>query len=148
MNVEAVIQQARGLCAQWTKDAQTPEPNRLDLSLAEADLVPAVSALRTARWGYLSAITGLDRGGGELEALYHFCSGAAVLTLRVRIQRAEPSIPTLCGVLPAASFFERELSEMFGVTIVGAQNPEHLFLPDDWSAGEFPLRKDFRTASG
>ena len=39
--------------------------------------------------------------------------------------------------------FERELSEMFGVTVVGIPNPERLYLPDDWPEGVYPLRKDF-----
>jgi Ni,Fe-hydrogenase III component G len=31
---------------------------------------------------------------------------------------------------------------MFGVTVVGLRNVEHLYLPDDWPAGVYPLRKD------
>ena len=42
-----------------------------------------------------------------------------------------------------ATFFERELSEMFGITVVGTPNPDRLFLPDDWPTDAPPLRKDF-----
>jgi Ni,Fe-hydrogenase III component G len=110
-----------------------------------ADLLPATRALLEARWGYLSAITGLDAGASanELEVLYHWCSGPVVLTFRLRTARDLASVPTLCEILPAASFFERELSEMFGVTVVGAPNPARLFLPDDWPSGVYPLRKDY-----
>ena len=33
--------------------------------------------------------------------------------------------------------------EMFGVTVVDTPNPDRLFLPDEWPAGVYPLRKDF-----
>ncbi len=146
MNTEIALQQARELLVAWAKETKTPEPNRLDVSIAISDLLFAVHALTGAHWGYLSAITGLDPGAvtGELEVLYHFCQGAAVLTLRLRIPRAEGQVPSVCGIIPAASFFERELSEMFGVTITGAAYPEHLFLPEDWPPGIYPLRKDFQ----
>ncbi len=79
--------------------------------------------------------------------LYHFCEGAAIATLRVRLPRAEPKLVSISGLIPAAAFFERELSEMFGISIPDASYPEHLFLPEDWPSGVFPLRKDFQMAT-
>jgi Ni,Fe-hydrogenase III component G len=61
----------------------------------------------------------------------------------LRIPRENGSTPSLCEVIPSAEAFERELSEMFGVTVVGLRNPEHLYLPDDWAEDQYPLRKDF-----
>jgi Ni,Fe-hydrogenase III component G len=130
----------------WTTETARPEQNRLDVTLTKPDdLVPIVVGLRVKRLGYLSAITGLDLGPevGELELLYHFCVAAAVITLRLRIPRENGSTPSLCEVIPSAEAFERELSEMFGVTVVGLRNPEHLYLPDDWAEDQYPLRKDF-----
>jgi Ni,Fe-hydrogenase III component G len=90
-----------------------------------ADLGAAVAALHGARWGYLTAITGLDDGpdAGGLQALYHFVGGAAVLTLRVSLPYDNPTVASVCGVLASASFFERELAEMFGVTVVDTPTP-------------------------
>jgi Ni,Fe-hydrogenase III component G len=79
-----------------------------------------------------------------MEVLYQFCEGAAVLTLRVMIDRESAVIPTVCCLIPSASFFERELGEMFGITIEGTPNTERLFLPDEWPVGVYPLRKDFQ----
>jgi Ni,Fe-hydrogenase III component G len=144
-NTEIALQQAETLLAPWAKDTRTPEPNRLDLALAPADLTAAVAALQAARWGYLAAITGMDLGAeaGAIEVLYHFCTGATVLTLRVRVPQDAPSVPSICGSIPSAGFFERELSEMLGVDVVDTPNPERLFLPDDWPGGVYPMRKDF-----
>lgn len=130
----------------WTFEASEPEPNRLDVKLPSADeLVNIVTAMRVKRLGYLSAITGLDPGGDaeHMEVLYHFCTAAAVITLRVSIACREPVVPTLSQIIPGAEVFERELAEMFGVTVSGLPTTEHLYLPDDWPELAYPLRKDF-----
>ncbi len=141
---EAALEVAGALLSPWSAESTNPAPERLDVSIAAEHLVEAVQALATARWGYLAAITGLDPGPatGELEVLYHFCSGPAVLTLRVRIPRSGATVPTVCGVIPSATLFERELIEMFGVTVEGTPDPSRLFLPEEWPDGIFPLRKD------
>lgn len=145
MNTELALQNASALFPSWAENASTPEPNRLDLRLAPGDLIPAVQTILQNHWGYLSAISGFDQGveAGVIEALYHFCSGAAVLTLRVQMDRLEPKVPTLTRLIPSARLYELELREMFGVLIEGLENPAYLFLPDEWPAGVFPLRKDF-----
>jgi formate hydrogenlyase subunit 5 len=66
-----------------------------------------------------------------------------VVTLRLRLPHEAAVVPSLTGLIPSAESFERELSEMFGVTVTGLPNPEHLYLPDNWPAGVYPLRKDF-----
>jgi len=123
---------------------QTPEDNRLDTQVLPANLLPVVKLLNDHSWGYLVAITGLDSGTetGEMEALYHFCQGATVLTLRLTIPRDNVAIPSICAVIPYASVFERELAEMFGIEVSGTPDPSRLFLPDDWPEDVYPLCKD------
>jgi ech hydrogenase subunit E len=145
MNTLTALETAEKILAPWTKEAVRPEPNRVDITVASSDLYVCTAALKQEPWGYLSAITGLDLGveAGELEALYHFCEGAAVTTLRARLPRHGGSVPTLYPLFPVASFFERELSEMFGVEVTGTPDPSRLFISDDWPANVFPLLKDF-----
>lgn len=142
--VEDRLQTAQELLAAWAGETQTPEPDRLDMVMQADNLVAAVAALDSARWGYLSAITGLDLGAdaGQIEVLYHFCEGAAVLTLRVPTPRAAASVPSVCSVIPSASVFERELVEMMGIQVVGTPDAGRLFLADDWPDDVYPLRKD------
>jgi Ni,Fe-hydrogenase III component G len=138
------LEQAQALLAAWVQNWHAPEESRLDAEVTPDDLLPAVKALNEHGWGYLVAITGLDAGteDGSIEVLYHFCSGAPLLTLRVTIPRNQAVVPTICSNIPYASVFERELSEMFGVEVVGTPDPSRLYLPDDWAEGVFPLRKD------
>ena len=129
------------LVAPWSKSVDQPELDRVDVVLAAEDLLTAVSTLLDAHWGYLAAITGLD--GEMLEVLYHFCHDAAVLTLRVPLTKENPVVPSLCGLIPSATVHEQELMEMFGITVTDTPHTGHLFLPDDWPADVYPLRKDF-----
>jgi NADH-quinone oxidoreductase subunit D len=101
--------------------------------------------LHNARWGYLSAITGLDLGpaSDQMEAMYHICYGAAITTLRIRSPRIDPALPTIEDIIPPATFFERELHETLGFKIAGTKSNDRLFIPDDWPDDVFPLRADF-----
>ena len=140
------LERARSLLAPWAATVAAPEQGRLDVVLAGGaqDLRDAAHALRDGRWGYLAAITGLDMApdGTQMEALYHFCEGAAVLTLRVQLPREAPRLPSIGDLFPVAAFYEIELSEMFGIHVAGVDGADHLFLPESWPAGLYPLRKD------
>jgi NADH:ubiquinone oxidoreductase subunit C len=175
MDTASVLSEAQTLLAAFTMVAAHPSIDRLDVVLRPGNLLQAVRALRSANWGYLSAITGLDHTGldqppvkphpaegkrwdrltdpyiqnpgglsiAHLEALYHFCHGAAILTLRVRAPHSNPVLPSLCPVIPYAGLYERELVEMLGFRIDGATQAERFILPEDWPDGVYPLRKDF-----
>lgn len=143
------LQQAQQLLNAYVQSWQTAEANRVDAVVLPEQLLAAVKALEDARWGYLAAITGLDptppsendSSAAALEVLYHFCCGAAVLTLRVTVPYEQPKVPSVCALIPYASIFERELGEMFGIEIQNAPDNSRLFLPDDWPEGVYPLRK-------
>lgn len=120
-------------------------PDCLDVNITADELLTVIEALLDNEWGYLATITGVDLGveTGEIEVLYHFCHGAAVVTLSVKVPRDNAVVPSICGIIPSASFYERELLEMLGVTITNTPNTDHLFLPDNWPDEVYPLRKDF-----
>ena len=145
VEMEAALQQALALIGAHVVESTRPAAQRLDVVVEAGDLPAVVQALIDARWGYLASITGLDLGveAGIIEAIYHFCAGGDVLALRVRLARDDAEVPTICGVIPSASFYERELSEMLGVTVRGTPDSRPLFLPEEWPEGVYPLRKDF-----
>jgi len=154
MDTATAIEKAGEILQPFCTEVKTPEAGRADFYMPVQNLVPAVQALVDARWGYLSAITGLDSPAapaaegeeapeGAVEVLYHFCEGAAIASLRLKVPYSEALVPTICGILPAATLYERELIEMLGVTVADTPNTDHLILPEDWPAGVFPLRKSF-----
>ncbi len=64
------------------------------------------------------------------------------LTIKTILDRTDPRCPTLCGVYPAANWYERETYDLFGVIFTGHPDLRRLFLPDYWVG--HPLRKDYK----
>jgi NADH:ubiquinone oxidoreductase subunit C len=144
----SILHNAQVLLAAYTDKVETPEENRIDIYLAPEKLVEAVQVIIAAGGWHLSAITGLDipqsaASEGEIELLYHFCQRAAVVTLRVRVLYGLPEAPTICGIIPSANIYEREVVEMLGVIITGTPIRRKILLPDDWPDSVYPLRKSF-----
>jgi ech hydrogenase subunit E len=144
MNTENALQKAEQLLAGIAASTAKPEPYRLDAEVAPSSLVAAAKALHGAKWGYLATVTGVDLGpeANQIEVLYHVCEGAALVTLRVKVPRHGGEVPSVHTLHPNAMFFERELIEMFGVAVTGLADTSHMFLPDGWPEGVYPLLKD------
>jgi Ni,Fe-hydrogenase III component G len=94
-------------------------------------------------WGplHLSTITGNDRGA-HIDVIYHFVADGVSLNLRVKVDKGVDEIDTITPIVPAAIMYEREITDMFGVTIAGHPDPRRLVLPEDWPEGDYPLRRD------
>jgi NADH:ubiquinone oxidoreductase subunit C len=169
MQTEAIVRAADALLQPFSVGAVTHAPGRVEAVVKRENLCTAVRAIIDARWGYLSAITGLDHPWPKaakpaaaaapapppqaqtdqpmedrLEALYHFVSGPIVATLRVSLPYHDARVPSVCGLIPSATLYERELMEMFGIIVEGTPDTSRLLLPDDWPDGVYPLRKSFK----
>lgn len=64
----------------------------------------------------------------------------ARVTVKCRVPRATPRVPTATGVYGGADWHERETWELFGIVFVGHPRLRRLLLAD-WQEG-FPMRKD------
>jgi NADH:ubiquinone oxidoreductase subunit C len=170
MSAEKLITDAETLLKPYVVGAFSRTPVGVEAVVRREDLPAAVKVLIDARWGYLSAITGLDHpwptavkpapkpaeapaepaGPTEdrLEALYQFVSGAVIATLRVSVAYHDATLPTVCPIIPSATLYERELQEMFGIVVQGTPEPRRLLLPDDWPDHVYPLRKSFKGLEG
>lgn len=62
------------------------------------------------------------------------------LRIFVSIAREE-SLPSVTGIWAGASWYERELFDLFGVHFNGHSDLKRLLMPDDWLG--HPLRKDY-----
>jgi len=87
----------------------------------------------------LAAISGVDNGE-TVEVLYHFDLIEKFVTLRVVLDKENKTVSSITPLVPAATLYEREVSEMFGVNMEGHPSPGRLFTPDKYS-GEPPLLK-------
>lgn len=92
--------------------------------------------------GYLSDLHGLD-SEETMAVVYHLfrCGEAFEVAVKAVTSRATPRVPSVTGLWPGARWPEREVMEMFGITILDHPDPRKLLLPDDWEG--YPLRKDY-----
>ncbi len=125
------------------------------------------SFLRTdddLRVNLLRCITALDMvEDDELVAVYDLCAvrtpeepeglwemGCSI-TVRIKVPRSDPHIPSVADVWRAADWHEREAYDLMGIIFDGhpdsvvspeGQHPRRILCPDDWKG--HPLRKDYR----
>lgn len=87
-------------------------------------------------------LCGVDRQE-HLEVVYHLCSTIrkTKITVKVKLSRTVPKIPSLYPVYKGTDWHERETAEMFGIVFEGHPDPRHLLLLEDFQG--YPLRKDF-----
>lgn len=123
-------------------EIQEKAGGRLYLTTSQDRLRDIVGYIYTELGGRLSTITAVDQRSG-IELLYHLAVNheGILISVRVLVEKPEPAIGSLTDIIPAADWIEREIHEMFGVFFVGHPRLEKLLLPDDWPAGEYPLRK-------
>ena len=123
------------------KEIIQTRPTRFWIDLQPEELRDAVTVVKE-KLGifHLSTICGEDMRDHILAN--YFMGGTVCITLRVHMDHAKPTVPSLADLIPGAIPYERELRDMFGVDPVGNPDPRRATLPEDWPAGVYPLRKD------
>ena len=81
---------------------------------------------------------------GDLGVAYHLFSHSQrhKFTLRVRMPRAENTVPTVSGVWRTAAWHEREAWDLVGIRFAGHPDLRRMLLDDEWVG--HPLRKDYQ----
>lgn len=64
------------------------------------------------------------------------------VTMRTRVPRSQPAVPTISAIYPGANWHERETHDFFGIVFSGHPDLSPLLLPED--ADFHPLRKDYQ----
>ena len=124
-----------------------PRPRRMFVDVPRERLMDVARFVRQdLGMTHLSTITGLDTGE-TLEMLYHFSAKGLCLTLRVKLPANDPKVPTITGVYLNAESYERETMDLLGVVVEGLPAGRRYPLPDDWPAGDHPLRKNWKKAA-
>src|SRR5271169_1364715 len=94
---------------------------------------------------YLSDVTALDHYPSEprFETVYHLLSFETNerLRLKVRIPGENPRVASMVPIWPAATAFECEIFDLFGIHFDGHPDLRRILLPEDWEG--HPLRKDY-----
>lgn len=116
--------------------------------LRESIAVPADALVSVARalltGGYRLALVSAVDDPRALRLVYLFTAGPPDrrVELVVDIDRRRPEIPSLAEISFAASRFEREFHDLFGIVPVGHPFLRRLVLHQHWPRGWYPMRRD------
>ena len=127
--------------------APTPEFRQVWVDVKREGLRPAVEKLISIHFPHFVVIAAEDRGEEivlpYVFRLYHGKRHAEVMvTVSVHLPKAEPTVPSICDLIPGILISEREKQEMMGVVVEGIPDGRRMFLPDDFPEGVYPWRKD------
>ena len=97
---------------------------------------------KSAGYDYLKKITAVDYAT-HLEVVYiiYNTSTREQDVVKTKLPNERPSIDTIADIYKAADWYERELSEMFGIRIKG-RIAKRLLL-EEWNGVDAPMRKSF-----
>ncbi|WP_269779631.1 NADH-quinone oxidoreductase subunit C [Propioniciclava soli] len=101
------------------------------------------AALRYELCASVSGVHYPNDAGAELHSVYHLGSWTHNRRLRVETTcpDADPHVPSVCSLYPAADWHEREAWDMFGIVYDGHPSLTRILMPDDWVG--HPQRKDY-----
>jgi NADH-quinone oxidoreductase subunit C len=93
---------------------------------------------------FLSSLSAVDYVEDGMELVYHLCSIQLrhKITVKIKLDREKPEVPTIRDIHPGADWYEREAWELFGIDISGHPNLKTFLLPEDWEDG-WPMRRDW-----
>jgi NADH-quinone oxidoreductase subunit C len=117
----------------------------LNINIEANEFRPVASMLRnsTFQFDYLFCLTCVD-WKTHLTVVYHLSSTRnreLNIVLKVKLDRENPEVETVCDIWRTAEFLEREVFEMYGVKFLHHPDLRKLILEDDFVG--YPLRKDF-----
>ena len=117
------------------------------ISIPATKIVETLSFLRddsAFQFDCLSNLTGVDAPPDDLEVVYHLFSYPLrhSLTLKVKVPKSNPKLPTVEKIYPTANWQEREAYDLLGMSFEGHSDLRRIMLPDDWIG--HPLRKDYK----
>ncbi|HEX2753916.1 MAG TPA: NADH-quinone oxidoreductase subunit C [Candidatus Limnocylindrales bacterium] len=131
--------------------AERPENARHRIGDGVVELVdpealgPRVADL-VAAGGRHVMLLGLDErsvgGNGLAVEAVMLTTDGSLNRVRAALAPDEPAYPSISSIMPAASWDERELKDLFGILPHGHPDPRRLVLHERWPRGHHPLRKD------
>ena len=119
--------------------------NELTLTVAGENIVAACEAVKAAGYNFFEDLTAVDWFPQEprFQLSYHIVSHSLRrrVRLRVLVDSADASVPSITAAWPSANFYEREVFDLFGIDFPGHPRLTRIMMPEDWQG--HPLRKDY-----
>jgi Ni,Fe-hydrogenase III large subunit/Ni,Fe-hydrogenase III component G len=127
-------------------DIASPRANELHCRFARVDVVGLAATVLGGLGADLIVMTADDRRYASGEFCIHYLFAHRTeqwwLHASTRLDALSPELVSLAPHCYPASRFEREIRDLFGITLAGHPDPSPLVKHGFWPAGYFPLRKD------
>lgn len=118
------------------------------ITISREDIQQVLRSLRddpAMNFKYLSYMTAIDYPEDDyrFHVVYELRNISDFRRVRIKtiLREKDAWVPTVTGIFPSVNWHEREMMEMFGITVKDHPDPRKILLPD-W-LDENPLRKDF-----
>lgn len=146
-NEETLANEIKEAFKEKVQDTKITRARRLFVTISADGYKDLVRFLvEKAGMAHLSTIVGVDTGK-TIDVMPQFFGRGVEITIRVSLPKEKPVIDTIGDVRAAAYIYEREVHDLLGVEFTGHPDLSKLLLPDEWPAGVYPLRKEFKTKS-
>jgi len=130
------------------QNVETKAPRRI-WATPKGAAYDCIKALKEKHdFNHLCTITGLENGD-NFEILYHLSqeNTGNLLTLRDVLPIAGAKRKSIIDLFPSAVWYEREMLDLLGIEFEGLPPGNRYPLPDEWPAGDHPLRKNWKPAA-
>ena len=95
------------------------------------------------KFDHLETLAGVDyKDRVEVVYVMYSMTHRHRYSLKCKLPREEPRVPTVESVWRVANWHEREAYDMVGVVFEGHSDLRRILCPDDWEG--WPLRKDYK----
>lgn len=144
MPEEEMVQKLTGSLGALADGVESPKDRRVYINIKRENLLEVIKHLKEQYGAYhISTITCFDLGA-EIELLYHIFIKNTFMSVRVKMPKSDPTVPTITQIIPGAILYEREISELMGVKVKGHPDMRLLLLPENWGNKGHPLLKDWK----
>jgi Ni,Fe-hydrogenase III large subunit/Ni,Fe-hydrogenase III component G len=126
--------------------------NEVYLEVKKEDLKDICAHLKTKQQALLRLMFATDERGKDgyfrIYSVFSIPGKDQFYFIVLSVTEQEPSFPSITDVVPAAHWYEREISDMLGLTPQGHPDPRRLVFHEAFPAGSHPLRKDWSLSDG
>lgn len=104
------------------------KPRRLFSETDSSELREVVEAFwrkykGRAYLSFLSVVDFAEEGVFRVDYVFYLMGEKKLLTIRVRVPRDNPRLPSIADIVPAASAYEREAYDLFGIAFENNSHP-------------------------
>jgi Ni,Fe-hydrogenase III large subunit/Ni,Fe-hydrogenase III component G len=121
---------------------------RLTLTVPQPEITEVVSCLN-GHLGFALLLMQANLEDDRFTVTYLFADrdSSTLLECKTHVEKENPIIFSIAGQVHAASLYEREIKDLYGIVPLNHPNPKRLVLHENWPENTYPMRAEFVESS-